>query len=185
MNTTTKAGYLALMAAEFVQMLYDARWLLFLMLLCVIVDFHLGKGESNKRYLEAEELGNHTLMDKYKWHGSRARRRTVNKLFDYLLWICIGMFLGKALLEPWDIPYQFGGVVLTAISAWCEITSIFGHFFYLHGVGVEKRTIGGFFKALLVALAKKKSEDVGEAIEEAFDKTEHEHVEENGEKRTH
>lgn len=185
MNTTTKAGYLALMSAELIQMLYDARWLLLFMLLCVIVDFRLGRGESNKRYGEAEQLGNHTLMDKYKWHGSRARRRTVNKLFDYLLWICVGMFLGKALLEPWDIPYYFGGVVLTIISAWCEISSIFGHFFYLHGVGVESRTIKGFFKALTVALAKRKNEDLGEALEDAFEKTEHERVPENDKSGTH
>lgn len=37
---------------------------------------------------------------------------------------------------------------------------------------VEKRTLAGFLKALIVALAKKKNEDVGEAVEEAFKNSE-------------
>ena len=54
------------------------------------------------------------------------------------------------------------------IACGCEIFSIFGHFFFLRGVTVEKRNLVGFFKALLVALARRKDEDVGEALDEAL-----------------
>ena len=37
------------------------------------------------------------------------------------------------------------------------------------GVSVEKKTINGFFKAFAIAFAKRKDEDVGEALKEAFD----------------
>lgn len=172
MNTTTKVGFWLFLENELIALLYDGRWMMIAVILCIVVDFRLGWGESHKRLGEAEQMGNHTLMDKYKWHVSRAVRRSINKFFDYLFWICLGMAIGKAAVEPLGVDYKLAGVVATAVIIFCEVSSIFGHFFYLHGATVEKASVRGFFKAFAVALAKRKSEDVGEALEDALEKAE-------------
>lgn len=158
-----------LLESEFVGILTDARWMLMLIVLCVIADFRFGWGESHKRYNAAKEIGNAVLMDKYKWHTSRAWRRTMNKLMDYIVWVTVGMLLGMVALKPIGIDYTFGGVVATVIIVClCELPSACGHFFYLHGVKVEKKTLLGFLRAFSVALARRKNPDVGDALDEGF-----------------
>ena len=51
-------------------------------------------------------------------------------------------------------------------------SNLSGYFLFVRGVSVEKKTIMGFIKAFVVALAKSKSEGVGDAIEEGFKATE-------------
>lgn len=85
----------------------------------------------------------------------------------------VGVSLGKALLPQIDIDYIWGGWVVTAfIAVRIEIPSIVGHFLFVRGVAVEKKTIMGFIKAFIVALTKSKSEGVGNALEEGFKATE-------------
>ena len=157
-----------ILSAEMVSVLGDMRWMLLLIALCVVADFRYGWGESSKRYKEAKEAGDKILMMQYQWRTSRAMRRTINKLIDYIVWTVVGMAIGMAILEPVGINHIFGGVVATAIAVMCEAKSFFGHFFYLHGVTYDEKSIAGFFKAFIVALAKKKNEDFGEALEEGF-----------------
>lgn len=167
-STTTKTVWLALLIGELQELIWDSRWLLLAIVLCIAADFRYGWGECNKRYLQAVADGNKTLMDKYKWRGSRAWRRTVNKFFDYLMWVIVGMVVGKAILSEVGVDYTYGGIAMAGVAIVCEAASFFGHFFYLHGVQVESKTVAGFFRALAVALIKKKSEDVGEAVETAL-----------------
>ena len=108
------------------------------------------------------------MMVQYHWRTSRAIRRTINKLVDYVVWVTLGMAIGMALLEPVGVDHIFGGVAATAIAVTCEAKSFFGHFFYLHGVNVEQKTVIGFFRAFIIALVKKKNEDFGDALEEGF-----------------
>ena len=89
---------------------------------------------------------------------------------DYIMWVSIGAFIGMALLKPIGVDYMMGGVVATFIAVGCEAKSFCGHFFWLHGVRMEEKSIKGFFRAFVVAFAKKKNEDLGEAIEEAINK---------------
>lgn len=96
-------------------------------------------------------------------------RRTINKAIDYLMWLAIGVVFGMSLLEPVGIAHIYGAVAAMCVAWLCELKSIIGHFFYLRGVSVEKKTVNGFFKAFAIALAKRKDEDVGEALKEAFD----------------
>lgn len=159
-----------ILSAEMVSVLGDMRWMLLLIALCVVADFRYGWGESSKRYKEAKEADDKILMMQYQWRTSRAMRRTINKLIDYIVWTVVGMAIGMAILEPVGINHIFGGVVATAIAVLCEAKSFFGHFFYLHGVTYEEKNVASFFKAFLVALAKRKNEDIGEALEEGFEK---------------
>lgn len=177
MNTGTRATATALLGSELVMIITDARWLLLTIFICVAADFRFGWGESSKRYKEAKDKNDKLTMLQYKWHTSRAWRRTINKSIDYLIWVSVGMFLGMALLEPIGLSHIYGGVAATAIAVFCEARSFCGHFFYLHGLEIEQKSITGFLKAFAVAFAKRKDEDVGEALEHGFNsiKDEKEH----------
>lgn len=168
MNTGTKAAGLVMMGNELTAIISDARWLLAVIMVCVIADFRYGWGESHKRFSIARERGDKIEMHEYKWRTSRALRRTVNKLVDYFIWVCLGMLVGWSILRPLGVDYMLGGIVATTIAVGCEAKSFIGHFIYLHGVKIEKKTVAGFFKAFAVAFAKRKDKDIGEAIEEAL-----------------
>lgn len=174
MNTGTRASVIALLSGELVNMIADARWMMLAIFLCVVADFWYGWGESAKRYALAKEKGNEVLMAQYKWRTSRALRRSINKVIDYIIWLAVGMIVGFAVLLPFGIDYIFGAAVATAISVGCELISILGHLLYLRGVKVEKKNITGFAKAVIIALAKRKNRDVGEALEEGFNELEKE-----------
>lgn len=163
-----------LLSMEMIAVLGDMRWMLLLIALCVVADFRYGWGESSKRYKEAVERGDELQMAQYHWRTSRAVRRSVNKAIDYCIWVTLGMAIGMAVLEPISVNHVIGGVVATAIAVMCEAKSFMGHFFYLHGVSCEEKTLSGFMKAVAVALAKRKSRDLGEALEEGFRQTDKE-----------
>lgn len=168
MNTGTRFIGFVLMGNEFVQIIYDARWLLAVITLCVAADFWYGWSESRKRYEAARAKKDKIVMAQYRWRTSRAIRRTVNKLIDYIIWVSLGVFTGFALLRPLGADYMLGGIAATAIAIGCEAKSFIGHFFYLHGVKIEEKTITGFLKAFAVSLAKRKNKDIGEALEAGF-----------------
>lgn len=167
-NTGTRAAGLLLFGSEMVTMIVEVRWIILFLLLLIIADFRFGMGESQKRYKAAKIRGDTARMEVYRWRTSRAIRRTCNKFVDYVMMMLLGMFFGMALLEPIGINHIFGSYSVAALAFFCESKSFFGHFFYLHGVKVESKSITGFFKAFAVALAKRKNEDVGEALDVAF-----------------
>lgn len=147
----------------------DARWLLLAIFLCVLADFRYGWGESHMRYERARKKGDKVVMSQYKWRTSRAVRRTVNKLIDYIMWICVGVAIGMAVLAPLGVSYNYGGLTAAAMAILCEAKSFMGHFFYLHGIRIEEKSVKGFLRAFVVAFAKRKNRDIGEALEEGFD----------------
>ena len=172
MNTGTRVVGMAFMGGELVRIIYDARWLLAVITLCVMADFWYGLSESRKRYERAKQKKDKIVMAQYRWRTSRAVRRTVNKLVDYIMWVSLGVFTGFALLRPLGADYMLGGIAATAVAVGCEAKSFIGHFFYLRGVRMERKTVGGFLKAFVVALAKRKDADIGVALEDALDKNE-------------
>ncbi len=167
-NTGTRAVMSILLANELVCVIQESRWLLLVLVVCVIADFRYGWGESHKRYTDAERAGDRLAMAQYRWRTSRAVRRTINKLIDYIIWVAIGVFTGMAVLQPLGIDHMLGGVVATIIAILCEAKSFAGHFLFLHGICIKQKTLTHFLKAFTVALAKKKDEDVAEAIDEAL-----------------
>ncbi len=167
--TGTRATATWLLYNELSAMVTDMRWGLVLLLLLVIADFRFGWRESQVRYAVAKQEKDNVGIEKYRWHTSRAIRRTTNKCIDYLIMMLVGGAIGMALLEPIGLDHIWGCWGGACIVAVCEVFSIFGHFFFIRGVTVEKRTLKGFFKALVVALAKQKNEAVGEALESSLD----------------
>lgn len=152
-----------------VLMITESKFAIFLLAMLIVADFRFGWGESKKRYCEAKRAGDKRRMDLYRWRTSRAVRKSANKLVDYIIIMALGMAIGMAWLEPIGISHMFGVFGASVVMGACEVSSIFGHFFYLRGVTVDKKSISGFFKTLAVAIAKKKDSDVGEALEETLD----------------
>lgn len=169
LGTGTRGTVFVVFGGEIGALLVDMRWALVMLILFIIADFRFGWGESARRYKQAEKAKNCTLMEQYRWHISRAVRRTLNKLADYIVMMLVCSGIGMAVFEPIGIEHTWGGWVGAVIACGCELSSIFGHFFYLRGVEVEKRTISGFLKALIVAIVKRKDAEVGEAVEEALE----------------
>ena len=153
---------------EILQLAIDAKWFLLFLLVMLIADFRFGWGESHKHYYEAEKTGDVKAMEAHRWHSSRAIRKTCNKFIDYIVLVLFFTSFGMALLEPLGYSHVWGTYVVCAIAFFCEIMSISGHFFYLRGVAVEKKSVFGFFKAFIIALTKKKSEDIGDALDSAL-----------------
>lgn len=168
-NTGTRALTLTLFGGELSGIISDSRWLLLAIFLCVVADFRYGWGESSLRYERAKRKGDKVVMSQYRWRTSRAVRRTVNKLVDYVMWICVGMAVGMAVLAPMGADHKWGGVAAGIVAIACEGKSFIGHFFYLHGVRLEEKSARGFLRAFVVAFAKRKDRDIGEALEEGFE----------------
>ena len=108
------------MGLEFINLIYDLRWMILLALVLVIGDFWFGISES--KYVEIPI------------RKSRACRRTINKFIDYILYILMGAFLGKAFGSPFGFdPIIIASIVMILCYGF-EIDSIYGHICVLHGI---------------------------------------------------
>ena len=105
---------------EFMNLIYDFRWMILLALVLVIGDFWFGIRES-------QYVG--TPIRK-----SRACRRTINKFIDYILYILMGAFLGKALGSPFGFDPMIVAAIVMILCYGFEIDSIYGHICVLHGI---------------------------------------------------
>lgn len=181
-NSGMRATGAIVFYSEITEMIFDAKWILLCVFLLIVCDFWYGRGESRKRYFDAKRKGNDILAAQYKWRTSRALRRTLNKSVDYVIVMALGLCVGKAILPSCGINYMWGGIAALFVVMLCEVFSVFGHLFYLHGVKISTKSIKAFFRSLLVAFVRKKNEDLGNAIDEAIDEMNHENKEENGSK---
>ncbi|MEG0725905.1 MAG: phage holin family protein [Mucinivorans sp.] len=93
------------------------RWILLLALVIVFVDLRFGIRAARKR---GETI-----------RTSRAIRRTINKIVDYMCWILLAGVLGEAFGEPFDIPLLPLIVLLVVFG--CEINSCFSNYFESRG----------------------------------------------------
>ena len=108
------------MGLEFLNLVYDLRWMILLALVLVIGDFWFGIRES-------KYVGTPIRI-------SRACRRTINKFIDYILYILMGAFLGKALGSPFGFDPMIVASVVMVLCYGFEIDSIYGHICVLHGI---------------------------------------------------
>lgn len=169
--TGTRGTVFVVFGGEIGAMLLDLRWGVMLLVLLIAADFRLGWGESKRRYREALRTHDGLRAEMYRWHTSRAVRRTLNKLADYIVVMLVCGAVGMAVLEPMGVGHTWGAWAGAVTACFCEAASIFGHLFYLHGIRVERKGVRGFMRALMVAWAKRKDADIGESLEEAFERT--------------
>lgn len=146
---------------------YDLRYMVLCSLALIFTDLWWGYSESQKRWRYARDIGNATLMEKFKWHKSRAIRRTANKFIDYLTYMVCGALIGLAITEPTEVcSHVWTAVIGMIIGCACEVASIMGHVFYVK-MDIEV-SMGDAWRAtvrFLGRLIKVKSAEIGDAVE--------------------
>ena len=136
---------------ETLQVFYSLRWAILFIIVLVFTDFWSGLTASVK-------------VRKENFRLSRALRRTIAKFLEYINYIIFGLLLAKGTLEPFNIGSDVTGGAIGAIFAlFIEADSIYGHICDIHGI--RKRIS---IKRFIVAYIKRKSEDVGQAVEESL-----------------
>ena len=81
-NTLFKTGIIGF-TAECYAIVFDLRWMILLAFVLIIADFLFGISASKLQGIEIRK--------------SRAGRRTLNKVIDYLCYILLGAVIGKAI----------------------------------------------------------------------------------------
>lgn len=141
-----KTGIIGLVT-ECYDTIFSLRWMVVLAIILIITDLWFGISASKVKKIEIRK--------------SRAGRRTMNKIIDYLCYIMLGAVIGKALGEP----YGLDPVVLsTSIMILCycfEVDSIYNHICILHGIE-KKYSIWAIFWKLITFRFKSVSEAFSE-----------------------
>lgn len=152
-ENVAKGTAFSLFSAEMMTLFWDLRWLIALAVCLIIVDGWLGISESRMKKVEIRK--------------SKAGRRTMNKIVDYICYLMLGGILGMAIGEPLGVNHIAIAAVSMLIACLFEIDSIAGHYCELHGIRNRFSV-----KKFIISLVKKKNKDVGEALEESINNNE-------------
>lgn len=117
----TIGGIAATMMSGLMDFLTPLRWFMLLAFILIIADLRFGIEASRQR---GEKI-----------RFSRAGRRTINKMVDYLCWILLAGAIGKAFGIPFDMPILPAAVLLVIYGF--EINSCYGNYFEAHGKKVK------------------------------------------------
>ena len=145
-NTLFKTGIIGF-TAECYAIVFDLRWMILLALVLIIADFWFGISASKLQGIEIRK--------------SRAGRRTLNKVIDYLCYIVLGAVIGKAIGEPYGLNPITVSITIMILCYCFEIDSIYNHICVLHGV--QKRYS---IWSIIWKLITFKFKDVGEAFQD-------------------
>lgn len=118
-NTT--AGITATVLSSFADFIEPLRWFLLLGLVLIIADLRFG--------IEAARYRKEVIR------LSRAIRRTVNKMIDYLCWIFVAGTMGEAFGTPLSIAFLPAVVMLVVYGI--EINSCYMNYFEARGKKVK------------------------------------------------
>lgn len=145
-NTLFKTGIIGF-TAECYAIIFDLRWMILLALVLIIADFWFGISASKLQGIEIRK--------------SKAGRRTLNKVIDYLCYILLGAVIGKAIGEPYGLNPITVSITIMILCYCFEIDSIYNHICVLHGV--QKRYS---IWSIIWKLITFKFKDVGEAFQD-------------------
>ena len=138
-------GMLAVFLSEFFAFLTPLKWLAFCGIILIIADLRFGIMASKKR---GEKI-----------RTSRAIRRSINKLIDYICWVLLACALEHTFAVPFHIPLMPTLVMLIVYGV--EIDSIFSNYFEYRDINI---------KVSIVEFIKKKIGDLFEIKEAQNDK---------------
>lgn len=105
---------------ECTQILYDLRWMILLAIILILSDLWFGISASRVQGIAIRK--------------SRAGRRTLNKLVDYICYILLGAVMGKAIGEPYGVDPMVVSITVMVLCYCFEIDSIYGHICEIHGI---------------------------------------------------
>jgi len=99
--------------ADLSNFMIASKWFLILAFLLILVDLRFGVKAAKIRGEKVKK--------------SRAARRTINKIIDYICWIVIAFVIGEAFGKPFDIPLL--PILVLLVIYGVEIESIFANYF--------------------------------------------------------
>lgn len=105
---------------ECTQILHDLRWMILLAVILILSDLWFGISASRVQGIAIRK--------------SRAGRRTLNKLVDYICYILLGAVIGKAIGEPYGVDPMVVSITVMILCYCFEIDSIYGHICEIHGI---------------------------------------------------
>lgn len=151
-----------LFAGEAIGAIYDLRWAIVFCIVLIVTDFWWGWRENKKHLNDAKTPEE---KKKYKFHFSLAGRRTLNKFVDYTTYLLLGCVAGLAVTEPMGIcSHTVTAALGIGFGCLFEISSIVGHVAVVKGVNIKLN-----LKGLIVAIFKRKSEALGEILDEGIE----------------
>lgn len=122
-NTSGSAllkGGVAMFIVEYIDILIQLRWMLFLALVLIIADLWFGLKDSIQHHVPIRK--------------SRAIRRTINKMIDYFVYILLGTSLAMAIGEPYGLDPKIVSISVLLLCYLLEIDSIYDHICELHNI---------------------------------------------------
>ncbi len=149
-ETTTQSLFKTSMIGLFgecTQILYDLRWMILLAIILILSDLWFGISASRVQGIAIRK--------------SRAGRRTLNKLVDYICYILLGAVIGKAIGEPYGVDPIVVSITVMILCYCFEVDSIYGHICEIHGIKKRYSIWRILFKLLTL-----KFKDVGEAFKD-------------------
>lgn len=149
-ETTTQSLFKTSMIGLFgecTQILYDLRWMILLAIILILSDLWFGISASRVQGIAIRK--------------SRAGRRTLNKLVDYICYILLGAVMGKAIGEPYGVDPIVVSITVMILCYCFEIDSIYSHICEIHGIKKRYSIWRILFKLLTL-----KFKDVGEAFKD-------------------
>lgn len=138
------SGMTATVAVPFIDEIRTLCIWLVVAVVLILVDLRFGINASRTR---GEEI-----------RKSRAMRRTINKLVDYICWIALAWVIGGSFGRIFNIPL-LAWIIMVVVTA-IELTSIFDNYF--QSKGIQKRFNAFRFLSKVFKI---------EAIEDSFEDT--------------
>lgn len=145
-NTILKTGIIGF-TSECYAIIFDLRWMILLAFVLILSDFWFGISVSRMQGIEVRK--------------SRAGRKTLNKVIDYLCYVLLGAVIGKAIGDPYGLNPITVSITIMILCYCFEIDSIYNHICELHGV--KKRYS---IWTILWKFITFKFKDVGEAFQD-------------------
>lgn len=138
----TIGAMMATIMSGFMDFIEPLKWFMLLAIILIFVDLRFGIAAAIKR---GEKI-----------RFSRAGRRTINKIVDYLCWILLAGAIGKAFGLPFDLPI-LPAIVLLVIYGF-EINSCYGNYFEVHGKKIKVNIFKYFSKKTDIIDVEEKEE---------------------------
>lgn len=139
------AGTVASVLSPFIEGWQQMLWFLILAIILILGDLRFGIAAAKKR---GERI-----------RPSRAVRRSINKLVDYICWLSIATVVGINFGTVFDIPLL--SVIIMAIVCLIELSSIIDN--YLEYKGIKKKV--NLIKLIAHIFRRPEVEDVLESTE--------------------
>ena len=139
------AGFTASVLSPFIEGWQQMLWFLILAIILILGDLRFGIAAAKKR---GERI-----------RPSRAVRRSINKLVDYICWLSIATVVGINFGTVFDIPLL--SVIIMAVVCIIELSSIVDN--YLEYKGIKKKV--NLIKLIAYIFRRPEVEDVLESTE--------------------